>query len=125
MLGTQSPLAQAPGLEEERASTAIATESSVSYKDSENVENGASQVQKGDLRKASWREGEMSPVVKSQSKFGQVDWGWESCISLQCFFCGPGRICATRFGSHRFYGQGLNSILSIKVKSSSKLHPRV
>lgn len=71
MLGTQSPLAQAPGLEEERASTAIATESqSVSCQDSENVENGASQVQKGDLRKASWREGETSPVVKSQSKFG-------------------------------------------------------
>ena len=65
----QSPLV-APVLEEERTSTAVTTQSqSVLYKDSEKVENGASQVQKGDLRKASRREGETSPVVKSQSRF--------------------------------------------------------
>lgn len=46
----QSPLV-APGLEEEKTSTAATTQSqSALYKDSENVENGASQVQKGDLR---------------------------------------------------------------------------
>lgn len=64
-----------------------------STKNSGNGGKGASQVQKGDLRKASQREGTTSPAEKSLSKRGQGDGVGGLHIFTACFSMAQNPCC--------------------------------